>query len=96
MAVVPDPRIPDRPFILCGTSSSVFRNVGEQLPMAISRELAAQSLVLGLVHTPVDSVYSVLPYVRAFTFAWQADKASNANNKDNSSQSLSLDSIPTV
>jgi hypothetical protein len=40
--------------------------------------------------------YPVLPDVRVFTFVRQADKASNANIKDNPSQSLSINSIPTV
>jgi hypothetical protein len=40
--------------------------------------------------------YPVFPDVRASTFVRQADKASNVNNKDNPSQSLSIDSIPKV
>jgi hypothetical protein len=45
---------------------------------------------------PLDFSEPVFPYVRAFAFVRQADKASNANNKDNPLQSLSIDSIPTV
>jgi hypothetical protein len=42
------------------------------------------------------TVDPVLPSVRAFGFARDADKSSNANNKDNHSQFFLIHSISTI
>jgi hypothetical protein len=61
-----------------------------------------KDLLNGLITGPLRRVsigcrsYPVLLHVRAFDLVIQADKASNANDQDCRSQSLPIDSIPTV